>query len=329
MENVVFFGANWVDAAVVVFVIVYFVLRLRTGLVEGFIDSVGFLVSLFCAYFLYPHIGKILVNELSLSRGIGYAIGFIVSAFLVNVLFSLTVAVLKHHIHFHLIDPRVLRINKLLGFVPTAVSAFILLIFFFTILVSLPVRPNIKQDVLQSRIGSYFSKKSLGIENRFSDVFGGAIDEALTFMTVKPGSGESVNLDFQTDDFQVDTSSEAKMLQLLNRERTSRGFSALAEDPETIEVARDHCRDMFARGYFSHNTPDGLTPFDRIEDAGVDYQVAGENLAFSPSVEIAHQGLMNSPGHRANILSPDYGQVAIGVIDAGIYGKMFCQVFRN
>jgi uncharacterized protein YkwD len=86
---------------------------------------------------------------------------------------------------------------------------------------------------------------------------------------------------------------------------------------------------MLARGYFSHYTPEGLSPFDRMTQAGIAYTSAGENLAFSPNVQLAMQGLMQSPGHRANILSKDYGKVGIGVIDGGIYGEMFVQEFTN
>jgi uncharacterized protein YkwD len=56
---------------------------------------------------------------------------------------------------------------------------------------------------------------------------------------------------------------------------------------------------------------------------------AGENLAYAPSVAIAHEGLMNSPGHRENILRASFNKLGVGVIDAGVNGKMFCQEFTN
>jgi uncharacterized protein YkwD len=86
---------------------------------------------------------------------------------------------------------------------------------------------------------------------------------------------------------------------------------------------------MFTRGYFSHYTPGGVSPFDRMADAGVTYVYAGENLALAPSTDLAMQGLMNSPGHRANILNPNFNKIGIGVIDGGIYGKMYSQEFTN
>jgi len=94
-------------------------------------------------------------------------------------------------------------------------------------------------------------------------------------------------------------------------------------------VGRAHAADMLKRGYFSHYTPEGLSPFDRMEQAGITYLYAGENLAFSPNVTLAMQGLMNSPGHRENILSEHFGRVGIGVLDAGVYGEMFVQEFRD
>ena len=86
---------------------------------------------------------------------------------------------------------------------------------------------------------------------------------------------------------------------------------------------------MFARGYFSHYTPEGLSPFDRMAQTDVSYTYAGENLALAPNVTVAMQGLMQSPGHRANILFPNFGKLGVGVIDGGIYGQMYCQEFTD
>ena len=122
---------------------------------------------------------------------------------------------------------------------------------------------------------------------------------------------------------------EAKMLVLVNEERQKVGLKALKADPEMLVVAREHSKDMFARGYFSHETPEGLSPFDRMKKAKVRYFAAGENLALGQTLNICHRGLMNSPGHRKNILNPAYGRVGIAVLDGGLYGLMITQNFRN
>jgi uncharacterized protein YkwD len=100
-------------------------------------------------------------------------------------------------------------------------------------------------------------------------------------------------------------------------------------DMQLRKLARSHSLDMFQRGYFSHYTPDGLSPFDRMNAANIEYTYAGENLALAPSTDLAMQGLMNSPGHRANILNPNFNKIGIGAIDGGIYGIMFSQEFTN
>jgi uncharacterized protein YkwD len=66
-----------------------------------------------------------------------------------------------------------------------------------------------------------------------------------------------------------------------------------------------------------------------MHEANVRFLTAGENLALAPTLEIAHRGLMNSPGHRANILNPDFGRVGIGIMDGGMRGLMVSQEFRN
>jgi uncharacterized protein YkwD len=119
------------------------------------------------------------------------------------------------------------------------------------------------------------------------------------------------------------------MLNLVNEERAKAGLAPLASDPELSEVARQHSLDMFRKGYFSHYTLDGKSPFDRMKAANVKFTAAGENLALAPTLSIAHNGLMNSPGHRANILRPQFGRVGIGILDGGAQGLMISQEFRN
>lgn len=119
------------------------------------------------------------------------------------------------------------------------------------------------------------------------------------------------------------------MLDLLNAERRAAGLAPLQPDPEATLLSRAHSQDMLSRRYFSHVTPQGRDPFERMQDAGLRFRAAGENLALAPSVERAHQGLMQSPGHRANILRPSFGRVGIGILDAGPNGLMVTQTFRN
>lgn len=111
---------------------------------------------------------------------------------------------------------------------------------------------------------------------------------------------------------------EWKMLRLLNKDRKQHGLKSLKMQQDLREVARKHSKDMARKDYFEHENIAGQTPFDRLEDARITDIVAGENLAkirgFKNPVTRAEIGLMNSPGHRANILNKDYNTVGIGII---------------
>lgn len=125
------------------------------------------------------------------------------------------------------------------------------------------------------------------------------------------------------------TADEQQMLDLVNKERTSQGLSPLKVNPTLTQVARAHSKDMIQNNYFAHNSLDGKTPFDRMKAAGITYKTAGENIAGNSSVQGAHTSLMNSPGHRANILNANFTEVGIGIVDGGQYGKMFTQDFMG
>ncbi|WP_208590945.1 CAP domain-containing protein [Gracilibacillus suaedae] len=84
---------------------------------------------------------------------------------------------------------------------------------------------------------------------------------------------------------------------------------------ETSRVtAQNHSEDMAENNYFGHTNLDNQSPFDRLEEDNITFRMAGENLAAGqPSSIFAHQGLMNSKGHRDNILNSDFRQMSVGV----------------
>jgi len=123
------------------------------------------------------------------------------------------------------------------------------------------------------------------------------------------------------------TADEAGMVELVNRERAAAGLKPLTVDMQLVQVARAKAKDMIVNGYFGHQSPTYGSPFDQMKAAGITYRYAGENLAGASTLEQAHTGLMNSEGHRKNILSPNFTHIGIGVVAGGPYGKMFVQSF--
>lgn len=123
------------------------------------------------------------------------------------------------------------------------------------------------------------------------------------------------------------TAAEQEMLRLVNEARAQNNVPALKIDMELCNVARLKSQDMIDNNYFSHNSPTYGSPFDMMKDFGIEYVRAGENIAGNRNTASAHNALMNSPGHRKNILSADYTHIGLGIKDGGPYGMMFCQMF--
>ncbi|MGE4284410.1 MAG: CAP domain-containing protein [Clostridia bacterium] len=123
------------------------------------------------------------------------------------------------------------------------------------------------------------------------------------------------------------TSQEQEMLRLVNEARSQNGVTSLTIDMELTNVARIKSQDMIDNSYFSHDSPTYGSPFDMMKDFGIEYVRAGENIAGNQTVQKAHEALMNSPGHRKNILSPDFTHIGLGIKNGGSYGNMFTQMF--
>ncbi len=158
-----------------------------------------------------------------------------------------------------------------------------------------------------------------------------AAADILTLPSVSAQHEEARDLPFRVgaDELTPDPEAEAQLLALVNGEREAAGLPALAFDEALVPIGRAHAVEMFEQGYFAHESPTNGDPFDRLAAANITYLVAGENLAFAPDLLTAHRGLMNSPGHRANILSPAFGRAGMAVIRSRYHGLMIVQMFRD
>lgn len=128
------------------------------------------------------------------------------------------------------------------------------------------------------------------------------------------------DLEEQRSEIYAEPSPEVKegyeflLFELTNSARIQRELPLLKWDEETMGTARDHSQEMADERYFSHTNPDGQSPFDRMKEDGITFFIAGENLAYGQySAVFAHEGLMNSMGHRENIVKPDFGYLGVGV----------------
>ncbi|MEU0934557.1 CAP domain-containing protein [Embleya sp. NPDC005971] len=110
---------------------------------------------------------------------------------------------------------------------------------------------------------------------------------------------------------------EDRVLAVVNEERATAGCGPVKNDAKLVALARAHSADMAARDYFDHNTPEGLTPWDRAEKAGVTY-LGAENIARGQkTADAVMRAWMNSPGHRRNILDCSLTKIGVGIKEGG------------
>jgi uncharacterized protein YkwD len=117
---------------------------------------------------------------------------------------------------------------------------------------------------------------------------------------------------------------EARMLVLLNDARKTAGVPPVVADAELRQIAAGHTEDMIDHHFFSHVSPTTGRPEDRAKRSGVLVSVFGENIALAGTPEAAHEGLMGSPGHRANMLRVAFTHVGIaaGKSESGLIVTM-------
>ncbi len=319
-------NGNWVDLVILIIFTYYISEAWRVGLWVILADFFAFLLSLLIALRGYAYVSGFLRTNFALSHSLSNALGYLIIAGISESILSFFFGFLVSKIPekwWHKSWSKALAIFPALG------EGMILVAFILTLVMGLPVTPRIKEDVASSKIGGAIITKTSGLETSLNEIFGGVIEDSLTYLTIKPGSKESIPIQAKADQLTVDATSESEMFKLVNAERQKAGVGQLTWRPELVPIARVHAEDMWKRGYFSHYSPEGKDVGDRLGETHITYTIAGENLALAPTLPTAHNGLMNSPGHRANILEPRFKRMGIGVIDNGFYGKMFVQIFSD
>lgn len=109
---------------------------------------------------------------------------------------------------------------------------------------------------------------------------------------------------------------------LINEERKTLGLPELKPNPVLDKAAMLKAKDMLAKGYFSHQSPDGISPWYWFKTAGYQYNTAGENLAIGfVDSEEAYRAWMNSPSHKANILNQNFQETGVAVLQGEFGGN--------
>jgi uncharacterized protein YkwD len=316
---------NWVDLILVLVLLLAAWSGWRKGFIRGSLDLLTWLGSIALGFVFYPYTANGLDKVLPLGAWL-LPFAFILTSVVARIL---TGIIIKRIINIIPEKANQNTVNRLFGIIPGAVNGLIYATIIAAFLLAFPLKKSIKTETQKSQIAKTLSVQAGWANKKLAPVFDQAVRQTMNSLSAHPKSHEKADLQFTYDNPVVRPSLEAKMLGLINKERAKEGLRPLKADPHETVVARAHSKDMFVRGYFAHVNPDGKDPFDRMKAANVRFTTAGENLALAQTLEIAHTNLMNSPGHRANIMNPAFGRVGIGIQDGGFYGIMISQEFRN
>lgn len=307
---------NWVDWVILAVFAFYIFKGWEEGLLRLGTSLLSFVISLWLAVKFHSVVGEFFVTKFGLPSLWGSVLGYVIIGFgaeaVVGQLLYYFVSLLPHNLSR-------LKINNFFGAVLSLANGVVIVAFILIVVSALPLKGTVKGDIQASYLGNRIIK--------LVEKYGGEVKTSLDqvgstaskFLTIEPQSRESIilSLDRASLHLAVDEETENQMLKLVNSERAKVGIKPLKLDIQLREVARSHSRDMFERGYFSHYDPEGHDAGYRLDQAGIQYTIAGENLAYAPDLPTAHTGLMNSEGHRKNILDPRFTRVGIGVINGG------------
>jgi len=317
---------NWVDSVLIIIVLLAVWTGWRNGFIIEILGLINWLGCLVLAFLFYPYTASLLTKIFPSLELWKLPLAFIITAIIARILIGIITRNIALTTSAYTNQS---LLNKSLGIIPGFVNGIIFAAIIAALLLALPLMDGINSAVRNSVIANKLSVKMETVDQKLSPTLNKAIYQTLNDLTIHTKSGDFLKLPFKITDAVVDSSLEMKMIDLVNKDRAEHGLSPLIRDEELTKVARQHSRDMFVRGYFSHVTPDGKDPFERMKANDIHFITAGENIALAQTISIAQYGFMHSPGHRANILNPAFGHIGIGILDGGIFGLMISQEFKN
>ncbi len=319
---------NLIDFFVAIAILAYIIEGYSVGFLAGFIDLFTFFLSIILSFKLYPFLAS-LILKLHISMQFSNIISFIILVVILELIIRTIVVNIYRRSKVEVAlsnNYSLYKLNQILGSLTGILSALILISILLTAFIILPISQPIKNSISNSFFGMNLIPTLQRLDNYLAS---NTNDSSLLYLSVEPNQTTVQNLGFTYSNFTENLEDEKSMLQMLNDQRIQNGLSPLISDNSLKQVALLHGEDMLKNGYFSHNDLNGRTFNQRFSDNEIEYSFAGENLAFAPNVSAAMNGLLASPGHRANILSTNFKKVGIVVLNAGVYGEMFVQDFTD
>ncbi len=315
---------NYVDWIIVG----YALLGACVGFIKGFVAQVlhfaGIVIAIVVTFLLFPRFGGWVSGSLNVpdaySQPVSLAIIFTLSLLIVRFLMPFVQKILGSIANTN-------PVNRLGGTALGAAANILVTSIVLGVLTVLPTPASIQSKLTASQFAPPLTAFALGLDKTIGK-YGHATGVSLGFQIDK-GDEESTPLNFTNPNPTEDIEGEVKMAILINELRDKKKVPILIPDLKLQQVAQAHAKDMLAKGYFGHKSPDGVFAGGRVHQAGITATEVGENLAKSRTVELAQAGLIASPTHLKTMTNAAYNRVGIAVFDSGANGKIVVQLFAK
>jgi uncharacterized membrane protein required for colicin V production len=302
------------------------------GFVREAFDLAGLIVGIILAFRLAPLVGALFTALFGFSEPVARLIGGSVVFFAVGAGAAIGTRLIEGRFRM----PGLNGVNRAGGASLAAAWGVFVATLVMTIGVILPMPPTVAGHFDDSVVARTLTNPDGLPQDVFTDVAGDRIVEAMLKLRelvgdrkVVIGPGESLEIPpADPDDLERDRDAAEEIFEKVNASRVEAGLQPLRWSGDLADVAARHAREMYVEGYFAHESPRTGSVGDRLRAAGISYRLAGENLALAATPNEVHNGLMDSPGHRANILGREFATVGIAVI-RGPLGLMTVQVFTG
>jgi uncharacterized membrane protein required for colicin V production len=316
---------NVVDLAILIVVGLFAVGGLRRGFLLGLVDLAAFGLALIVAARMADSVAEPLVAwgiPPDLAAGAAFFLVFVVGmaiiGFVARVLLSPFGAISS--------GTPLGWANSVLGLIPGAIRGLGLAAVLVLILTALPVEFGAREAVAGSRLAEPLdsaSRQALVAGLRWAGI--DPLDIGLLQRAVvpePPGASPSAIANAT-----VDPAAESALLDLINQERALAGLEPLAADADLAQIARRRGRALLEFGELNGEMPGSGNAADRLRAAGLSFTLSAENIARAPTVELAHESMMDDPPQRANILNPGFSHVGVGVLRGEDHSLVIAQEF--
>jgi uncharacterized protein YkwD/uncharacterized membrane protein required for colicin V production len=302
------------------------------GFVREAMDLVGLVAGTLAAFRLSPYLGEVIADMSGASAEAARFVGGIIVFLAVGVGAAIAARALEKRARM----PGLNLINRAWGAGLALGWGLFVSILLLSLLAVLPVPSAVSAQLDDSAVARTLTDPDGTPQQLFATVSGDHVVRVLLNLRDVVGArrvvlegDEAISFPpVAADRLSRDREAADEVFDLLNRARVAEGLDPLSWSPVLARTAAGHAFDMYTAGTFSHTSAEtGRLP-DRLAAAGIPYVVAGENLAVAHNPRAVHDGLMDSPGHRANVLGPDFRRVGIAVVD-GPLGLVTVQVLTG